>query len=160
MKSQRCKSGVAGLPEGQCLPAQQAPKLLAEAEFSGSRELSGSREPLSYTKAKCHKLFPDSREAVRPCVSQGEIWPLQEATAPLLPIFHYLEFRQNQEQLDFTQIHKLTVLCCVTPSVFLKIPPLMQRRSETMLWSFCNPLWLWHHFPCYFVICLLLRCMF
>lgn len=42
--------------------------------------------------------------------------------------FHYLEFRENQEQLDFTQTHKLTVLHCVTPSVFLKIPPLMQRR--------------------------------
>lgn len=49
-------------------------------------------------------------------------------TAPLLPISHYLEFTQKQEQLDFTQTHKLTVLCCVTPTVFPKIPPLMQRR--------------------------------
>ena len=160
MKSQRCKSAVAGLCEGQHLPAQPSPQLLAEAEFSGSQALNGSREPLSYTKAKCHKLFPDSREAVRPRVSQGEIWPLREATAPLLPIFHYLKFKQNQEQLDFTQTHKLTVLCCVTPSVFLKIPPLMQRRSETMLWSFCNPFQLWHHFPHYCAMRLLPRYMF
>ena len=157
MKAENCKPAVADLHGGQRLPAQPSPQLLAEAEFSGSQELSGSWEPLTCTKAKCHKLFPDPREAVRPCVSPGEIWPLREATAPLLPVFHYLEFRQNQEQLDFTQPHKLTVLCRVTPSVFLKILLLMQR-SETMLWSFCNPFQLRHHLLHYFAMHLLPRC--
>lgn len=64
-------------------------------------------------------------------------------TCPLLHIFHYLGFTQKQEQLDFTQTHKLTVFCCVTPFVFLKSPP----EAE-----------FWHHFPCYFARRPLPRC--
>lgn len=36
MKSQHCKSGVAGLPEGQCLPAQQAPSSLPRQNSAGA----------------------------------------------------------------------------------------------------------------------------
>lgn len=113
-KAQPCKSAVAGLLEGQY------PQLLPEAEFRRSQRLSGSWKALSYKNALDSLQTP---EKLRDLVSLKVRFGLfKRQTAPLLCIFHYLEFTQKQEQLDFTQTYKLTVLCCVAPAVFLKIP--------------------------------------
>lgn len=126
--------------------------------FSGSQELSGS---LCLTQTQSATNSFQTGEKLWDLMSLKVRCGLFERQQLLCSLFfHYLEFRENQEQLDFTQTHKLTVLHCVTPSVFLKIPPLMQRRSESMLWSFCSPLYLWHHLPHYFAMYLLPRCTF
>lgn len=100
-KPQLCKSAVAGVLEGQHLPAQPSPQLLPEAEFRRSQELSGSWRPLSYTK--CLKLFPDSRGSVRPCVSQSEILASSRdkllLCSPFSPIWNSHRRRSNAEDV-------------------------------------------------------------
>lgn len=128
-KPQHCKAAVAGLLEGQHLPAQPSPQLLPEAEFSGSWR------PLSYTK--CLKLFPDSRVAVRPCVSQSEISPLQETNCSFAPHFPLFGIHTEAGATGFhpksqTDSFMLCYSLCVPQN-----PPTGVEK-EAMLWSFCS----------------------
>lgn len=130
---------------GAASPAQPNPQLLPGATFRRSQEFSGSWRPLSYKNALNSFQTP---EKLWDLVSLKVRFGLfKRQTAPLLPIFHYLEFIQKQEQLDFTQTHKLTFLCHVIPTVFLKIPP--WYRGDNAL-VFLQPLLALAPFPLLF----------